>query len=172
MVRSEGFALTRFEGDRARAEGAWGRVAELLPDDAEAQLALGQIYVERQMSLPAYVALMRVTNLDATDAQKRTATEKLGPLRGKGYTSDDGRGLAARAEKYFGNDNWPDAIQQYQAALALSPYLAGARTKLIRALIAQSRETKSAETARQAEAETARELKQRTIRNAAFTVDN
>jgi serine/threonine-protein kinase len=136
------------KGRRDAEEGAWGRVAELRGDDAEALLALGRIYLDKKQTTQAYVVLSRVAKLQATDAQKRKAAELLGQIKGSGFPTDDGRALADDGEKYFEHENWDRAIQNFQAALLVSPYLYSARVKLIRACLARAAEKGAAENAR------------------------
>jgi cytochrome c-type biogenesis protein CcmH/NrfG len=125
------------KGRRDVEEGAWGRVADLRPDDAEALLALGRIYLEKKQQLQAFVALSRVGKLAATDAQKKRAAEMLGQMKTAGLSSDDGRLFAADGESYFAKENWDRAIQNFHAVLLVSPYLYSSRVKLIRACLAR-----------------------------------
>jgi tetratricopeptide (TPR) repeat protein len=144
-------------GRRDAEEGAWGRVAELRPDDAEAFLALGRIYLEKKQQVQAFVALSRVGKLQATDAQKRRAADLLGQVKGAGYPTEDGRAFASDAEKYLADERWDRAIQNFQAALLVSPHLSSARYGLIRAYLARFAENGGADDARTA-ADTASSL--------------
>ncbi len=138
-------------GKRDVAEGLWGRIVDVVPDDPEALLRLGEIYAEKQLKLPAHVLLARVGKAEkATDAQKKRAAELLAPLQGFGFQSDDGREVAADAEAYFGRDDWVNAIRNFQLALNVSPYLEFARVRLIRALIAEAAGSNTPDYAREA----------------------
>ena len=124
-------------------EGAWGRVLEVSPDDAEALLGLARIYQSTKRLPQAAVLLVQAARSErATEAQKKQAADMLAPLRkdGVAISSDDGRASAALAARFFAADDWVRCVTECNSALALSPHLNGARVMLVRAYMALARE--------------------------------
>jgi eukaryotic-like serine/threonine-protein kinase len=144
----------------AAREGAWGRVLELDPDDPEALLRLGFIYHDVNPSRPqqAYPLLAHFLELkDIDPAQRNRAAGVVQQLKARGYTPADGSVTALAGDHAFEAELWDEAVSHYRNALVVSPHLVTARARLVRALLARARETKSQDDARAA-AETAMSL--------------
>jgi serine/threonine-protein kinase len=131
-------------GLKKAAEGAWGRVLEFSPDDGEAIVALGQIYVAAGWTQSATLLLSRCANLAANDPNRKKAEDLLKPLGGATRVSDEDREYVKRCEKAFAGEDWDSAIKWSNAALTLSPYLSETRSRRVRALLACCRERTSA----------------------------
>jgi len=138
-------------GRAFEAEGAWGRVAEISPDDVEALTWLGEHYLaDPNRQGAAFVVFSRLARVAPDEARRRAAEEKVASMRKFGWPDDDGRALVAVGDRMRTSENWRDAVAQYSGALQLSPYLSAARFGLVRADLALFRENRAAADARAA----------------------
>jgi serine/threonine-protein kinase len=138
-------------GRAGEAEGAWGRVAEISPDDVEALTWLGERYLaDPSRQAAAFVVYSRLARVAPDEARRKWAADRAASLAKSGWPTDDGRALVAIGDRMAKSEDWSGAAAQYSGALHASPYLSAARVGLVRAHLARFAESRSAEDARAA----------------------
>jgi tetratricopeptide (TPR) repeat protein len=131
--------------DKSPAEGAWGQVLELVGgEDVEALSKLAVLYRERKPLAEICVLARLAAAPDVDAAQRREVERRIAELRRMGLAPADGRPVAETADDCLRREKWSDAIEHYQVALNVAPYLASARANLVRAYLARRLETRSA----------------------------